>query len=289
MKKIAVISDIHGHLFLFNKILENAKQRDVNKHMFLGDYISDGPNADKIISKIKQLSNDVVYGNREFDINNYDGISWQNNPRYRNKLYAYNDLSDDNKKYLKTLPIYKIIKVEGKKICLSHGTPYQVDGKALIDSYFLFDKLINDFDCDIYLFGHQHRPFFTKYENRLFINVGSVNTPLDGKATSKYGLLTIDDEVKYELVEYNYQFKEVKNYYVESDYFNECLAWANLLIYALRDGVDYRRLFIKFSHEYAKQNNLDPKRDISEEVWHGLFFDFMQKNNLKVIVDKDIS
>lgn len=286
MKKIAIISDIHCHLFLFEKALEDIKKRGIDEFVFLGDYISDGPNGDKIINIVKALSQNVVYGNREYDMANYDGVVWEGNPRYRNKLFTYNELSDENKSYIKKLPIYKIIQVDDKKICFSHGTPYQVDGQVLANSYDLFDKLIMDFNCDIYLFGHQHRPFCVEYRKKLFINPGSINTPLDGKATSKYGILTINDDVTYELVEYAYSFEEVKNYYVESDYFQACLAWANLLIYALRDGVDYRRLFIKHANEFARNNDLDPKQEITEEVWNGLFFDFMQKNNLKLIMAK---
>ncbi len=286
MKKIAVISDIHCHLFLFEKILEDCNQRKIDHYLFLGDYISDGPNSNVIINKIKKISNDVIYGNREYDLNQYDGKTWIDNPRYINKLYAYNDLREENRVYLKSLSLYKIVEIENRRICISHGTPYKVDGQALADSYDLFSKLIEDFDCDVYLFGHQHRPFYTEYQNRLFINVGSVSTPLDGRATSKYGVLEIGEKIKYELIEYSYSFEEVKNYYTESDYFKKCWAWSNLLIYALRDGIDYRRRFISHAQAYAKAKDLDPKKDFTEDVWYGLFFDFMEKNNLKVFLDK---
>ena len=44
-------------------------------------------------------------------------------------MYTFNSLSRENYLYLKTLPIYKVIEIEGKKICISHGSPFYIKDK----------------------------------------------------------------------------------------------------------------------------------------------------------------
>jgi predicted phosphodiesterase len=81
---------------------------------------------------------------------------------------------------MKVLPIYLIEEIEGIRILISHGTSYSTKGEFNIDDNNFLDKLIRDFDCNVYVFDHTHCPFFKEYKNRYFINPGSVGMPADG-------------------------------------------------------------------------------------------------------------
>jgi len=277
MKKIVIISDIHCHQYLFNLVLEDI-DKDVSEYIFLGDYITDGPFANEILAMVKARGNYIIAGNREVDIANYDGAKWDKKARYRSKEFTYRELTTENIDFIKKLPIYQVIKVEEKKICLAHGTPYNVKEYVFADSFLLFDKLIKDFDCDVYLFGHQHRPFKTMYKNRLFINPGSINTPLDGRSSSKYGILMIDENISYLQKEIFYDWWQASDYYINSNYFLACPEWANLLIYVLRDGVDYRKLFVKKILTLQSDATI-----ICRRRWQNIFVEFMKEYNLPII------
>ncbi len=277
MKKIAVIGDIHCHLQLFEQVI-NEVDGQVDDYIFLGDYITDGPHANEILNIVKNRSENVILGNREVDIINYDEQKIINSVRYRSKMYTLKEINNENLGFLKKLPIYQIIEIKNKRICFCHGSPYHVKDEVFNKSLTLFDRLIADFDCDVYLFGHQHRPFYLEYRKRIFINPGSVNSPLDGRATCKYGILEIAENIVYHQKEIVYDWHIAKKYYLESDYFKACPEWSNLLIYILRDGIDYRKLFI----DKVLQARIDWEH-LHEDEWHNLFVEFMKKYNLKII------
>ena len=58
----------------------------------------------------------------------------------------------DNLDFIKKNGITKTVIIEGVKICISHGSPYNVRDLVYYDSYSLFERLINDFNADVYLF-----------------------------------------------------------------------------------------------------------------------------------------
>lgn len=278
-KKIAILTDIHGNLLLLNAVLEELKKENINDYIFCGDSITDGFDNDEIINKIKSLTNNVILGNREKSIIEYDNRSWENKKQWKSMLFAYNSLSKENINYLKTLNTYKIITIDKIKICISHGSPYNIRDLIYSDSYEKFDRLINDFNCDVYFFGHTHNAFNTKYKNRLFINTGAISESFNKKSTATYGILTINENnINYIQKEYNYDFTKVKEYYLNSKYHLICKEWSNLVLYTLRDGIEYCNIFIEELNEYCHDDE-----EKKNELWEEKFKEFMQKNNLEIL------
>ncbi len=279
MKKIAILNDIHGNNLLLNKVLDYlGKEEKIDDFIFCGDNITDGFQNNEVLDLIKSKTQNVIAGNRELSIANYDNKSWNNLTQWKPMLYVYNSLSKENKEYLLSLPTYKIIEIESKKICISHGTPFNVREYIDSNSKKIFDELIEKYPCDIYLFGHTHKPFSLKYQDRLFINSGTINLPANGIPKATYGILIVDNgNVSYIPKEYAYDFEEVKNYYLNSDYFKTCPEYCNLLIYMLRDGFDYCCDFIEYIKKYSKGDE-----KITSELWHEKFCEYMDKKELKV-------
>ncbi len=197
--KIAVFSDIHSNYLVFKKAYDDSIIRKVDMYIYLGDNITDGFDGSKILDIIKNSKGYSINGNREVSILNYHfnkDSNWDNSIQFESMKYGYESLSKENIDYISTLPIYNIIDINGKKICISHGTPYNVRGRARKDSTILFDDLIKDFNCDIYLFGHEHDYYYTKYKNKYFMNPGSIGLPSDG---SYYGSYSYNSEKAYKL------------------------------------------------------------------------------------------
>ena len=279
MKKVAILNDIHGNYLLLKKALNSLENEKVDDYIFCGDMITDGFENNEVLDLIKSKTNNVVAGNREVSLVNYDGSSWINLRQWQPMLYVHNNLSKENKKFISSLPIFKIIKIENKTICISHGSPYKDRDLVYSNSCELFNKLIEDFGCDIYLFAHTHRPFYIQYRGKYFINCGAVSLLATGQPLSTYGILTIDHEkVNYDYIEQSYSFEELKTYFLKSDYYRSCGQWSNLLIYMLRDGFNYNCEFIAYLNEYSKGNN-----QVNNEIWNEKFKEYMKIKKLKIL------
>ncbi len=88
------------------------------------------------------------------------------------------------------------IKIDSHIIMCTHGHLYGVKAGLTTLSY-----AAEEAGADIVLYGHTHVPDITNYNNKWFINPGSLGRPLTNVRT--YCLLTIDnDKVKPELKEF---------------------------------------------------------------------------------------
>lgn len=277
--KIAIISDVHSNYYCFDKVLSDIKNRKIKEIIFLGDYITDGFDNNKVLNIIKKYDN-VIAGNRELSIALYDGHSWENISQFSNMLYTYKDISNENMQYLKTLPQYKIINLYGKKICLAHGSPTNPREIILPNSVDLFDRLIDEYNCDIYLLGHMHIAYNITFKEKLFINPGSVILPAD-TPTSKYGILDLDTNL-YEQVSIEYNFEELRNYYINSTFFENNKEWCNILIHTNESGFDYICDFADFVKEKAQNECIDISTYIPNDLWHASFLEFMKLKNLRI-------
>lgn len=274
MSKIAIINDIHSNYLLLQKILNYTRKQNIEKYIICGDTITDGVWVNEVLESLEKIDPIMVNGNREEAIINYDGVSWNNNPRFALMLYTYKNISKDNLEFIKKNEITKTVTIEGIKICISHGSPYKVRDLVYHDSYSLFDRLIKDFNADVYLFAHTHVPFCTKYKNKLFINAGAL-FPCYNKQVVVFGVLDINDKtVNYSQIELKYDFLEVKDFYLNSLTYQVSPEWCNILINEFAKGIDYYNLFA----DYLDKNY----KTIDNNTWKEAFQRFMKEKNLDI-------
>lgn len=90
----------------------------------------------------------------------------------------------------------ELLEIEGKKIFLTHGHKYHV-GHSLNDLYYKGLEL----GADLILFGHTHIPIIEREKDLILMNPGSPSIPrkLDRKRT--FGLITIGEDIKTEIIE----------------------------------------------------------------------------------------
>lgn len=60
MEKVAILNDIHGNLFLLNKVLDYLKDKNISKFLVCGDFLTDGPDDNKIIETLRNLNAEVI-------------------------------------------------------------------------------------------------------------------------------------------------------------------------------------------------------------------------------------
>jgi putative phosphoesterase len=84
------------------------------------------------------------------------------------------------------LPAKEIVEIENKRIGITHGSgaPWGIERRVR--------KMFESNRIDIIIYGHSHRSQNKVIDGILFFN--------PGKATDSFGVITIDGEVKAEIV-----------------------------------------------------------------------------------------
>ena len=287
MRKIAIISDIHANVINFKKVLEDLEKRKIYEIIFLGDYILDGFANNEVLDIIKhQNTQAVVLGNKEefFCEEDFD-VSKYNTEQFRNVVYAYKNLSIENLFYIRNLPKYKILEIEGQKILCTHGIPTYTRENFREEKYEKFDRLIEDYDFNIYLYGHTHEENFEEYKNHCFINPSSLGMPLENKPGAKYGILTIDRaNVEYEQIILEVDYKEVEKQYKNSDYYKEVGSWAKLSLMNLKTGYNYTGEFVS---RVRKITNAEPgifTESAPDDIWKREFEKFIKEKDIEKFI-----
>lgn len=271
--KIAVISDCHSNIIALNDALNDAKKNNVEKYIFLGDYITDGEDSNDTLDIVKKVADYLILGNREKYILNYDDSKRKFN-NYKPIANTYNNLREDNINYIKTLKTFEIININNYKILMIHGDTYKNNSITM-----MFDKIIEQHeDFDICLFGHTHQYLDMKYKGRRFINPGSIGIPTD-YPTYKYCIIDITDKVTVELREFktDNSFNYLKEKYLNTNYYKENPIWSDLLLKSIKDGQNYCSIFIKLINSKISNTNINV--DQFNTIWNDAYIEFCKNYN----------
>ena len=211
--KLAVISDIHGNLFALEKVLEDIEHEKCDNIICLGDLAMAGPEPDKTVELVKQMNWDVVQGNTdkmivEFNEEMFNALKGQI-PIMANALR--NDaevISDENKEYLKNLPEKLEININNTPILLVHGSPRRNNEDISPDLPLeKVEEMVEGTDSRLILCGHTHLPcVYQTNSGKTVVNVGSVGRPFTEKPVSCYAIVTFDEigfGVEHKFVEYD--------------------------------------------------------------------------------------
>ena len=182
MKKIGVISDIHGDLSALTTALQYLRQCNCEEIIHTGDVVCIGANSAECLELL--LKNNVLclLGNHDKDFaeDNYvhktfSHVSTEHKRFVFDSLLPYRDI-------VKQFPLYAERVCGGKKIIFEHYCRLQ---KPAPNGYIFceltnehpnaegFDEMYTHYDCDVVFFGHKHEPC-DKQGKRLYVDVGSV-------------------------------------------------------------------------------------------------------------------
>ena len=199
--KIAVISDIHGNMEALNAVLEDIKTRECEKIFVLGDYAMAGPEPSAVIEFFMDKQNDenysMIQGNTDLMITDYSdelfAVVKEKAPIMAEALkYDVRLVSDEEKSFLKQLPVHVEVDIEGVKFLLVHGSPRKNNEDILPDTPMEeVEKMLENVNADVVLCGHTHIPCgFQTTAKKTVVNAGSVGRPFTPEPKACY--LTID-------------------------------------------------------------------------------------------------
>lgn len=126
MERIAIISDIHGNLEALKAVLEDMRERRVNKIYCLGDIIAKGTHSKECLDLIFKNCEVVLKGNCEEIL--VGNIAMKSDLDEARRAWNRNKLSDEDLKYLVSLPYCHEFYLSGRLVRLFHATPKNIEG-----------------------------------------------------------------------------------------------------------------------------------------------------------------
>ncbi len=273
MKKIAIISDIHGNLTALQNVIKDAEKEEVDEYWFLGDLLMPGPGTNSILKLLDSVNTTLkIRGNwDDFLFEDILSISKQyiDEPQtsYIVELIKY-VTEHTSTQYLDQMehwPIAAETSVNGLNILLAHNYPAKNFGHELLpyEKQENFDQLLFTKPYDIAIYGHTHHQLLrTSSNDQLVINPGSVGQPYT--AWKKFG---VDRRAQYAILTFNdtgyggIDFRKVD--YPISDEL-KLAEEKNLPFYEL-----YKKIFTEgksFTHNDAALNELIDKYNYKADV-----------------------
>lgn len=209
--KIAVISDIHGNLYALMRALEDIEDQKVDTIICLGDLVGYGPHPNEVIAMIKRKNIICLKGNYDASVvdENYTFIR-ENSINSFSLPWAVEELRAANRFYLNSLPTSITLEFEGKKILFVHGSPNKINEYMLKDGDNT-SEIMTNLKEDVLVCAHTHIPSIKQFEDKLFVNDGSIGKPKIGRPNPTYCILDVERNrpIKAEIREINYEVKRI--------------------------------------------------------------------------------
>jgi len=180
--RIGIISDIHGNLPGLEACLRTLDDEGVDQIVCLGDLVQFGPYPTEVIDLLQRNNIDTVQGNcdravakgRDDTGDSFENVHWDN-LAFEMLQWTKDQITPEQKRYLKKLPSELRFNVGSRRILCVHGLPGNISGsiKQNVSSQ-VYDYMFSRNSCDILILGHTHEMLLQPRGNRLIINPGSI-------------------------------------------------------------------------------------------------------------------
>lgn len=285
--KIAVIGDIHSNHVAFERCVRHALDRKADEFLFLGDYVSDCPYPQKTMKYVYEMKEKYICrfirGNREdYMLNHREHPEerWTYSSASGNLLYTYENLTDKDLDFYKSMDIKGVYEKEGYpafRYC--HGSLTR-SNELLVSENPDLEKIMSDLDVDLLISGHTHTQEILKFGNKKLIHPGSVGIPWYHDGKTQYMILHGTDQGwEEEFFQLDYDLEMVKEEFRTSGIMEKAFCWPKLNIHALTTGNDYTTPCLKRATELCREaegNVTWP--DIPEKYWQQAMKEFGVEN-----------
>ena len=201
MKRIAVITDIHGNLPALEASLAALDAIGVDEIYCGGDLVGYGPHPNQVCALIQERGIPTIYGNYDYAIaRDLDDCGCAYVTQHDRELgqqsvvWTLEHTSQESKDFMATLPFDLHFRVGDQDVHLVHGSPRKVNEYLFEDKPpRLYERLAAAESDPVMVFGHTHKPWIHNYGGVLFVNCGSVGKPKDGDPRAAFAILEAED------------------------------------------------------------------------------------------------
>lgn len=189
MERVAFISDIHSNLPALKAVIEDIKSKGIHRIYCLGDISGYHSQPNLVIDLLKKEGVISIKGNHDMVITEKkfnrekpgDFVLWWN----------YDELTEDNIKYLANLPEELVLDIEGKSVKIVHGSPESIE-EYIREGSPEVQKYIDTLQEDVLICGHTHLPYIFNKGKKFLLNTGSVGKPKIGRPEASYVIVEVN-------------------------------------------------------------------------------------------------
>lgn len=194
--KLALLGDIHGNADALRAVLGAAASYGVDELLITGDLVGYYFAPREVLELLQPWRRHVVRGNHEDMLNvarSDPGFLAQVDARYGSGLRAaIEQLNEEQLDELCSLPHPLQLEIDGCRILLCHGAPWDNDRYVYPDAQAeLLDQCaVQEFD--LVVLGHTHYPMQRRIGNTLVVNPGAVGQPRNRQPGAHWALFDTD-------------------------------------------------------------------------------------------------
>jgi putative phosphoesterase len=184
--KVVIISDLHGNFDALRALPEVYDELWV-----LGDLVNYGPEPAEVVDFVREHAALATRGNHDQAVGANEDPRC--NPRYHNmaeqtRQFSLSVLTDDQKIFLRNLPLHVTENRCGSTFYLCHARPSDPLYEYCPADSDVWPQELESTGADILLVGHTHIPFIRRVGKRLIANPGSLGQPKTGKPDACYAV-----------------------------------------------------------------------------------------------------
>ncbi|HYF82928.1 MAG TPA: metallophosphoesterase family protein [Clostridia bacterium] len=212
--RIAVIADIHSNIFALNEVLLDIDNKNVDLILCLGDLVGYATYPNEVIDTIRENRILTIKGNYDEAVGEelmVCGCDYPDQKDAENAGLSLNwtidETREDNKEFLRNLPMEVDMSFEVKTIKFVHGSPRKIN-EYLKENSTEAEEVMSAFEADILVCGHTHKPYYKMYGDKMLVNAGSAGKPKTGTPKANYVVLDLFGEnAKVEIYEVDYEYE----------------------------------------------------------------------------------
>lgn len=195
--KLALMGDIHGNDRALSAVLEAVTAAGVARLLVTGDLVGYYFAPLRVLEMLSDWTRDVVRGNHEEMLSKARSDSAHQasiEARYGSGVrVAIEQLNSTQLDELSALPHPLALEIDGVRILLCHGAPWDLDRYIYPDAD--HEVLARDLpqSYDLVVMGHTHYPMLRQIGSTVVVNPGSVGQPRDRKPGACWALFDTKD------------------------------------------------------------------------------------------------
>lgn len=198
--KIGLISDIHSNIYALKNVLRSLEGTDLI--LCAGDITGYYPFVNEVFEGLERYKVIFIKGNHDAHL---CGVKLKDSRPIESQSFEYtkNHISNINLDKLRNAPVQQELSLDGLKLTMFHGSPWDSLEEYIYPDYQDFDRF-KKINGDVIILGHTHYPMIKKIGEKLVINPGSCGQPRDYDPRASLAILdTSTKEVRIERVHYD--------------------------------------------------------------------------------------
>lgn len=189
--RLAVLSDIHGHLPALEAVLADVQQYEVDGFIIAGD-LTGGPQTMETLHLLRSPNTWIIRGNSDINMLRYAANdvpdTWHSSQQYALLRWGYQHLNEEALEFIRALPEQRVVQINGAdSIRIVHGSPRDpYEGINPDPDPYLLDLALAQTTEPVLVCGHDHVPWKRERDGRLVLNPGAVCGSLNGDIRAQY-------------------------------------------------------------------------------------------------------